>query len=410
MKHEKFGFFLKILIIHSLISINSCKTNSDIKTIPIIEISPHFSDNSFVFEDVFESVEVIPLETGPECLIGGITGLVEANYNYYILDGVNNIVAKFNSEGRFITRIGTNGNGPGEYLKVEDIIIDNKNQSVILYDIRGRKIIVYDLNGKYIREFRVNAFLKSIEPAENDNYWGYTGNISNSKEIHDNNQGKLKFIIFDKNGTIVNKIFGHKHSVIHLPFYEHISHQQDGSISFVEPLQNQIFKLTDDVIVPCYTIKFSNYSVPDNIWEQINQQRTPETANQKRIFSEANKNYILGFIQFHENNDWIILQYSIKYKFQFALYHKPTGQIFESSGLPMSIVNANMFFTPLHIDEKYVYASSSAIYLHERFKEELKNKKIGEERFRYWHKLLDSIEINDNPVIYKYKLNSYETN
>ena len=394
----------------SLIYSNSCKTNSDLKTIPIIEISPHFSGNSFVFEDVFKSVDIIPLETGPECLIGGITGLAEANDNYYILDGVNNIVAIFNSEGKFITKIGTIGNGPGEYLKVEDMIIDNENQSVILYDIRGRKIIVYDLNGTYRKEFRVNAFLKSIGTAENDYYWGQIGNSANSKEVHDNNQGKLKFIKFDEKGTIVNKIFGHIHSVVHLPFYEHASPQQDGSISFVEPLQNQIFKLTDDLIVPCYTIKFNNYSVPDNIREQINQQRTPKTANQKSIFSEANKNYILGFIQFHENNDWIILQYSIKYKFQFALYHKPTGKVFESDGLPVSTANANMFFTPLHIDEEYVYSSSSAFYPHERYQEELKNKKIGDERIRYWNNLLDSIEINDNPVIFKYKLNSNETN
>jgi len=403
MKSNKYIFFIQVILFFTLISI-SCKTDTDSKSSPVIEISPHFSDNSFIFEDVFQSVDIIPLETNSECLIGGITKLVEANDSYYILDGVNNIVAKFDREGKFITKIGALGNGPGEYLKIEDIIVDKDSQTIKLYDIRGRKIIIYDFDGSYIREFRLHLFLKSIANAENGYFWGFIGNTTNSREIQSKKTGELKFIKFDEKGKIVDKIFGREHSEIHLPFFEHMSPQKDGSISFVEPLQNQIFKLKNNEISSHYKIKFNSCSVPKEIRNILNQNRTPLTTKQKNTFSEANRNYILGFIQFYENNNWIILQYSVKYRFQFAFYHKPTGKLFESSGLPWSTTTANLFFTPSYIDDKFIYSNTSSFYLYERYKEEQDDNKIEEKRINSWNILLKDIKINDNPIIFKYKL------
>ena len=183
-----------------------------------------------------------------------------------------------------------------------------------------------------------------------------------------------------------------------------MSPQQDGSISFVEPLNWQVFNLRNNKVSPIFNIKLNSCSVPDNIREILNQKRTPETVKQKDTFSDANKNYILGFIQFYENINWIVMQYSVKYRFQFAFYHKPSGKLFESSGLPWSTTNANLFFTPSYIDDESVYSSSSAFYLHERYKKEQSDNKVGKERIRSWNKLLKNIGINDNPIIFKYKL------
>lgn len=383
---------------------SSCKSDTDLKSLPVIEISPQFSDNSFVFEDVFQSVDIIPLETNSECLIGGITKLVEAYDSYFIMDRVNNIVAKFDNKGKFITRLGGVGNGPGEYLKIEDLLVDRDNRNIKLYDVRGRKIIIYGLDGTYIKEFRLDAFLKSIALAENGYYWGFIGNVTNSNEIQGKKGGELKFIKFDEKGKILAKIFGQKTAEIHLSFYEHMSPQQDGSISFVEPLNCQIFNLRDNKVSSSYDIKFNSFSVPDNIRNVLNKRRTPETVTQKDAFSDANKNYVLGFVKFYENSNWIVMQYSVKYRFQFAFYYKPSGKLFESSGLPWSTINANLFFTPSYIDDEFVYSSSSAFYLHERYKKEQSDNKVGKERIRSWNKLLKNIGINDNPIIFKYKL------
>lgn len=403
MKKKEIHFYISIITFFAF-TLMSCEKDVNINNSSIIEISPHFSDNSFVFEDVFESIDIIPLETSSECLIGGISQLVEANDNYFILDEKNNIVARFNSEGKFVTKIGVMGNGPGEYLEIEDFIVDKKNQFIKLYDIRSRKIIIYDFNGSFIKEFKIDAFLNSVVDAENGYYLGFVGNITNSVEIQGINQGELKFIKFDEKGKIVDKVFGHKHSKIHLAFYEHIAPQQDGSISFVEPLQNKIFKFNNGEIYPYNYIKFNCCFVPDNIQEILNQSRTPETVKQKNAFSEANKKYILGFIKFFENDNWIIFQYSIQYKFQFAFFHKTSGKLFESSGLPRSSSNANLFFTPCYIDDEFIYSSSSAFYLHERFKEEQNDNTIEEERIQSWKMLLENIDVNDNPIIFKYKL------
>ncbi len=165
MKALYYQFTIPVLLL-LIVSGTSCIPHSTPEKLPVIELSPHIADNRFIFEDVFQSVEIIPLETHPECLLGGITKLQEADENYFILDGRNNILAKFNDDGKFITKIGREGNGPGEYLKIEDFILDKKNENIILYDIKGRKIIIYDFSGIFIREFAVDFFIQSIALAE----------------------------------------------------------------------------------------------------------------------------------------------------------------------------------------------------------------------------------------------------
>ena len=307
-------------------------------------------------------------------------------------------------QGKFLNTIGLPGYGPGEFLKVKDFVIDKVNQLVSVYDVRGRKIIIYDFQGKFIREFKIEFFLHSIAIDENSDYYGFTGNIANKIDAKDNLHKKLKFIKFDKYGKVLKYITGHDHSVLHISFFEHISQQSDGTISFAEPLQYYLFRLNNDIITPYYLIDFKNYATPYNTKELLNKEETPSTEHQRTIFNEANKNYILGLIKFHENDEWIVIQYSINYKFQFAFFHKTSGEIFESSSLPVSTETKSTFFTPLYIDDHFIYSASSAFYLHERYNEDRNNKDVSNSRIKDWETFLINVNVEDNPVIFKYRM------
>jgi hypothetical protein len=401
MRTTTFYFLISLFASQAIIS---CVTEDKITNLPTIALNPHPKNNSFEFEEIFVSVEAIPLETHPDCILGGVSKLVENSKSLFVLDEKQNIIARFDMQGKFLNTIGLPGYGPGEFLKVKDFVIDKVNQLVSVYDVRGRKIIIYDFQGKFIREFKIEFFLHSIAIDENSDYYGFTGNIANKIDAKDNLHKKLKFIKFDKYGKVLKYITGHDHSVLHISFFEHISQQSDGTISFAEPLQYYLFRLNNDIITPYYLIDFKNYATPYNTKELLNKEETPSTEHQRTIFNEANKNYILGLIKFHENDEWIVIQYSINYKFQFAFFHKTSGEIFESSSLPVSTETKSTFFTPLYIDDHFIYSASSAFYLHERYNEDRNNKDVSNSRIKDWETFLININVEDNPVIFKYRM------
>ena len=62
-------------------------------------------------EDV-ESIEYVPLETTDSCLISNLMNLqVTADY-MFMYNGKTEEVLQFNREGKFIRKIGCQGNGP----------------------------------------------------------------------------------------------------------------------------------------------------------------------------------------------------------------------------------------------------------------------------------------------------------
>ena len=101
--------------------------------------------------DYFSHIELIPLETRRDALIGRhIEKIIFHQDQYYILCGQQHAVLIFDVNGNFIEKIRRIGNGPGEYLMLYDIIINPFTGNLdFLCPFTGR-VNSYDLSGKHI--------------------------------------------------------------------------------------------------------------------------------------------------------------------------------------------------------------------------------------------------------------------
>lgn len=72
--------------------------------------------------------------------------------NIYALGAFNSAVFKFTREGRFITRIGGEGNDPGQFRALNAIAVDGQSR-IFVSDVKG--IQVFDANGRYLDVFKV---------------------------------------------------------------------------------------------------------------------------------------------------------------------------------------------------------------------------------------------------------------
>jgi hypothetical protein len=87
--------------------------------------------------------------------ISGQTGRNELNPsvavdglgNIYVMGSFNNVVAKFNADGRFVNQFGGAGSEPGQFQAMSAIAVDGQGR-VYVSDIKG--VQVFDENGRYL--------------------------------------------------------------------------------------------------------------------------------------------------------------------------------------------------------------------------------------------------------------------
>lgn len=128
----------------------SVKYPSDnIVSIDIYNAYKNRKDNSLSL--IAKSINYIPLETTPECLIGDISNAIITTTDIFVYV-YENICYRFNRQGKFINTIGRIGNGPGECLRTRDIAVDTINKWVYILDYD--KILKFDYGGKFIKSFR----------------------------------------------------------------------------------------------------------------------------------------------------------------------------------------------------------------------------------------------------------------
>lgn len=104
--------------------------------------------------EIFDTIQVIALETTDSCLLRAPVKIVVGNNRNYILDWKSFQVFVFDDKGDFLHTIGKKGQGPGEYREVYDMIVDEGKNQVKLLSPFG-SIYVYNLEGQFVKQIRL---------------------------------------------------------------------------------------------------------------------------------------------------------------------------------------------------------------------------------------------------------------
>lgn len=100
---------------------------------------------------------ISPLYTGDECLMSGqYKSLSVVGDRVYVLDKKAQSVFIFRTDGSFVGKIHSPGNGPMDYTAAHDMFVTDED--IILLDIYGKKVLFYDHDGKYRYSFRMDGW------------------------------------------------------------------------------------------------------------------------------------------------------------------------------------------------------------------------------------------------------------
>ena len=195
MKREKYRREVLFILSVLFLSLWSCGMPDKASHNPMrVDIDARHEVSIF---DIFERVELIPLETTGESIFGRFGGII-SRLHYH--DGVlyieesRKIFAFDATTGEFLFKIDDRGQGPNEYLHIADFEIDRQRGKILVLDPIGRSLLEYDLNGRFIRRTRlpeiVHAYWR-LRYLGNDiiAFWTFDGN--NRLKLYGRSQGSI---------------------------------------------------------------------------------------------------------------------------------------------------------------------------------------------------------------------------
>ncbi len=194
-----------ILIIILFVLLAACAGNKQSNDdLIIVDVSKSYPEKELILQDLMD-VEYIPLETTDELITQGL--VQDAGKEYLLLKNRNSdgdIFIFDRKTGRGIRKINRQGQGPEEYTRINDIVLDESNGEIFVKS-QGNKIVVYDLYGTFKRALNLGREVSSVFDYDKHHLICY-----DMSDYHNKGEDRSKsyhIILSKQDGSITREIF-----------------------------------------------------------------------------------------------------------------------------------------------------------------------------------------------------------
>lgn len=370
-----------------------------------IEIDPKKVCKTTVkISEIADEIYYIPLETKSESLISDPAKIRTTDNLIFVKNRNPQSLKVFDYNGNYVTDIGKNGNGPGEFTHFISFGIDEIKKIIVVFNAVPYKLLTFDYDGKFKESFPYNdgKYVNDIDFISDNKYIVMKSNASGitdfSYQIYTNNHQliakRIKPINFTMKGS-----FGLSQAFSYYIFKNQFIVKENllnDTVYFVSAMNSMI---------PKYVFNFGKLAFPLEL-----QKNSLELTLKARESGRANVSELDEYIMpdgMFETKAYIILCYRLKQKFYWGYYNKQTKET--CTTVNQGIINDydggppfhpiyqknNMIVGFIHAYEFIDYINSStfknAIPKYPEKKKELEN-------------LSNSLNENDNPVLMLVKL------
>lgn len=345
------GVFLYVFCIAILLS--GCANPTARKSGVVVE---GFETTANIYPSVVDNYEIVPLEQTDNCILTGIKKIVRSDSTYIIFDNYNNLVVRFDKNGKFLNPIGLKGRAASEYLRIDTFTVD-ADGSVLIFDGSQDKVLVYGQDGEFISSVsfpkRTLGFINDAVSLDEDRVLVNNCVYNNDNEIYRvlslADKGVAKLVDFPVISDNIAEPTGR------------IPIGGCGRVVFLKPFDDTVYALDDqDAVVPLLSVGQSSKLVDDKYLKNHNVFSVATT------YGELSRDgYFTGFVSVFETERYLLL---VTYNDAYFLIDKGTNVgkylrqgICESyDGVPlMSIVAASSddtligFYRPSDFIDKY---------------------------------------------------------
>lgn len=266
-----------------------------------IDLLNNMSFPSKNFDDLFIWEEIIPLKFDDETVLGEISKVIKTNTNYYVFDRKTQSLFSFDLNGTCIKQFGDKGHGPGEYIHIDDFLVDNDNNELVLLGNEGRAgIYFYDLNtADFLRKLSINIFPLSFTKV-NDSFLVYTSKNPSEEIMHD-------IFLISKTGEVLKRYMPYDIDIPVISIQSGFLKNSVNHTFYAPPYYEDIYKFDEQkmTFTPYMHAGINNKYIEENKNKPIKIFRSAAAMDESTSFlmSWFETNDINTLLTFHKNKE-----------------------------------------------------------------------------------------------------------
>lgn len=315
-----------ILMTISFMLSSSCNQRQDDESVveSIIKFSPTKNDYALL-KDI--SVQLLQLDDS--VLVGSITSIMQSGDTLIVNDSQQNIVWAFDRSGVFIDRIGSRGQGHGEYIKTTEVFLDRQKHCIGVLDDHLEKILYYGLkNFSFIDvwSYPDHILTNFCLPFDDGYIW--------NNQTYDGENSDWYFITTDAEGNVTDKYVRKDFKSGYFTGASEPLYTVEGDFYGYTPYDMTIYHFIPGKPVTERKIEIEGYSTPT--LEYLN--ACSNGGKSPSLFKGLEDSDYIRFYSISEGNSLLLVNMKIQKQGYFGIENKATG--------------ATTFLTKEQFDEK----------------------------------------------------------
>jgi len=375
---------------------NSGDDNDALVTISVVPAKASSLNRS----DLMNLVNVIQLGNQEQNALGSVSRFRVMN-DYFLVSGFG--LALYDQHGRFLNTIGNNGRGPGEYLSISGLAVDNNHIKVL--DRTQQKVLVFSPEGRFVSEFSIDFFGQAMHELD-DGYVIYSGNEANEKE--------MRLFWFDPDFKIRGTALARQAERAHLNVFDKTNFFSfDGQVRFLWAYDNNIYTLKPGrralELRKTYFVDFGPNQIPETFFDR------PFSNIMEFEMALGQTDYAGRISGFFENEAFIWFAFRYRGDFLWAIYSKQNGVVQVVNKLKDDVVFPNLEVSVLdewfsmffHGNRCYLILEAPEFIERVIKMQERMNPKEWTDFLENEHKIvpwIHKVKVNDPPLVFVFEM------
>ncbi len=341
-----------ILACFAILSMVACKQkqekqNSDCIIIDLANSIQKKSNSDFQLNSITQNINVIPIETNDSTLFDHIViaGYMEENIAFYDIgfSAFQKAIYFMNtSNGKVSTVINSEGEGPEEYKRIDDVLINNQDSTIFVSDFKSKKINQYTFGRQFVKSIK-NDSIGTMQILENGN-----SVVSYSPFLN----MEFSLGIYDKIGNLLRT--GLPKVGRELDFdmvYVDLMTKFNGECYYKQAHSDTLFRITSEFDEPALILEKGDYKMPLEVKaDRTMSEREGNKYVQQDHGQWCSKYYFLTY--YYENKKcyeiWDTENSTLIYKGSYGR----TGGV---KGIPVTVNEKTIQVWPSFVSDKSLY-------------------------------------------------------
>ena len=356
----------------------------------MLELDIDLDKNTLPFDSLMDFVSFVKLETTGDNLVGSVSQILFARNKIVVVDSyVSKTITVYDKSGKFLNRIGTLGQGPGEYSYLGHVTLTPDKSMVVIVDMGSGYLKYFGLDGNFVKSKKTPFWFSSCEFITDEIIAGnYDG--GNTLYGENNSQYKPQLIITNLQGNVFHSGFKSYYNKKFTMSTMMPLRKFEDEVFYSPPFSDTIYHLTQKGVYPKYHLNMSRTKPLI-----INADMTNESYNE---YTENNPMFNGDIIELKDASVFHFFECYSNW-FRFAIYSKKLNKVFSCTG---TLKNPFFYlFTAPKARYKdnmlVVDASSANILMSKNTFYKLGEKKVIDDLFR-------DLTEDSNPVLFFYKV------